>query len=145
MRTPAIFDRVGQVASDRMLATTFRSISSSIEVETSSKEKIGSGGRLDLHRDGLGDTEPVIGGLQPGIVEERDLHRGIGAERCVKQARDFALRERGILGGADPHHVFVQPSAGDRRDRAHPAVGREGSGRLRAGRALAMARARPKI
>ena len=45
--TPAILERVGQVASDSTLATTFRSISSSIEVETSSKEKIGSGGRLD--------------------------------------------------------------------------------------------------
>ncbi len=79
-----------------------------------------------LHRDRLGDAEPVIGGLQPGIVEERDLHRGIGAERRAQQTRDFAPRERGILGGADPHHVFVQASAGDRRHRAHPTVGREG-------------------
>ncbi len=78
-----------------------------------------------LHRDGFRDAKPVIGRLQASIVEERDLHRRVGAERRVKQARDFAPRERRILGGADPHHVFVEASAGDCRHRAHPPVGRE--------------------
>ncbi len=79
-----------------------------------------------LHHDRLGDAEPVIGGLQPRIVEERDLHGGVGAERRMQQARDLAPCQRGVLGGADPHHVFVQSSARDRRDGAHAAVGREG-------------------
>ena len=38
--------------------------------------------RLDGER--LGDTEPVIGGLKPEIVEERDLHCRIGAERAAQ-------------------------------------------------------------
>ena len=44
--TPAMRARAGNVASDRMLPTIWRSMSSSIEVEIREMEKLGTGGRL---------------------------------------------------------------------------------------------------
>jgi hypothetical protein len=79
-----------------------------------------------LHHDRLGDPEPVIGGLKPRIVEERDLHGGVGAEWPMQQARNLAPCQRGVLGGVDPHDALVQSPARDFRDGAHAAVRREG-------------------
>ena len=106
-----------------------RSMSSSTGVETSEKAKLKDGGLLALTASSLGDAEPVIGRLQAEIVEKRDLHRGVGAERPVQQFRHARTRCRRIFRRADLHDVLVQAGACDRSHHLHPAVRREGPAR----------------
>ena len=123
----AILVRAGMVRSDNRLPMICRSMSSSTGVDTSERSKVKARrpARLDGKR--LGDAEPVIGGLKPEIVEERDLHCRVGAERTVQQPRHPRSHRCFILRRADLNNILVQAGAGDHGHGVHPAVRREGA------------------
>ena len=109
-----------------------------LDIELDRRRDIGEGeaqgrGPARLDRERLGDAEPVIGRLQIEIVEKRDLHGRVGAERAVQQPRHARPHRRGILRRADLNDVLVQPGAGDHGDGVHPAIGREGPARAERG------------
>jgi hypothetical protein len=105
-----------------------------LDVELDRCRDIGEGkaqGRWPARLDGnsLGDAEPVIGRLQAEIVEERDLHRGVGAERPVQQFRRARTHRGRVLRRPDLHDVLVQAGARNRGHHFHPAVRRESPAR----------------
>jgi hypothetical protein len=109
-----------------------------LDVELDRSRDIGEGktqGRGSARLDGesLGDAEPVIGRLEAEIVEERDLHRCVGAERPVQQPRHPRAHRSGILRRADLHDVLVQSGARDCGHHVHTAVRREGPARAERG------------
>ena len=97
-----------------------------------------------LHHHRLGDAESVIGSLHSRVVEQRDLHGGVGAKWRAQQPRHLAPHERSIRAGADPHHVFIQRSTRDLRDAVMPPSG-EKLLQSESRSALAMASAHPNL
>ena len=87
------------------------------------KPRIGRQARLD--RRGLGDAELVIGRLQPGIVQERDLHRRISRQRRGQQPARPRKRGCRRLGAVDLPRRLVERVRGDRAHQVHAAVRRK--------------------
>jgi hypothetical protein len=62
---------------------------------------------------GLRQRQLVVGGLQPVVVEQRDLDGGLRAERAAEQTPDGALRPLGIISGTYKGDLLADGLAGD--------------------------------
>jgi hypothetical protein len=79
-----------------------------------------------LHQFGLADAELVQRGLQPAVVEQRDLHRRVGRQRLAQQLGHARIDGRLFVGRACPRELLVaQVLLRDALRRAEAAVGAE--------------------
>ena len=82
-----------------------------------------------LHHGRFGNPEFVVGGLQPAIVEQRNLHSRIGGQWLAQQNHHLGAGGGGLGGRPNRGYVLVEFATGDSGHKVHAAVGRHGLAR----------------